>query len=112
MTALIWCPFPDRDTARAVAATLIDERMVACANILGPVESLYVWQGVRGEAEEIAVLFKTDAAVLDAAIARMGALHPYETPAITGWRCDAAHPATAKWLTSELGPQGMDSDGK
>ncbi|MBA4164047.1 MAG: divalent-cation tolerance protein CutA [Erythrobacter sp.] len=102
MTALIYCPFPDRDTARAVAATLIEERMVACANILGQVESLFVWQGAMGKAEEIAVLFKTDATVLEDAIARLGALHPYDTPAITGWRCDAAHPETARWLASEL----------
>lgn len=111
MTALIYCPFPDRDTAREIAATLIEERMVACANILGQVESLYVWQGVLGEAEEIAVLFKTDAPMLERAIARLGALHPYETPAITGWRCDSAHPATAKWLGTELGPQGTESGG-
>lgn len=111
MTALIYCPFPDRDIARKVAATLIEERRIACANILGPVESLYVWQGVRGEAEEIGVLFKTDASVLEDAIARLGALHPYDTPAITGWRCDAAHPATARWLGSELAPGRAEPDG-
>ncbi|OGS55173.1 MAG: divalent cation transporter [Erythrobacter sp. RIFCSPHIGHO2_12_FULL_63_10] len=103
MSALIYCPFPDRDAARDVAATLIEERLIACANILGPIESLYVWEGVRGEAEEIAVLFKTDASALDNAIARLGVLHPYDTPAIIGWRCDATHPATAHWLASELG---------
>lgn len=101
MSALIYCPFPDRDAARAIAATLIDERLIACANILGPIESLFVWEGVRGEAKEIAVLFKTDASALDNAIARLGALHPYDMPAIMGWRCDAAHPATVTWLASE-----------
>lgn len=110
MTALIFCPFPDSDTAREVAATLIEERMVACANILGQIESLYVWGGVRGEATEIGVLFKTDATVLEDAIARLGVLHPYDTPAISGWRCDAAHPETARWLGSELGQERAEPD--
>ena len=47
---------------------------------------------------ECGALFKTDAALLDAAIARLAEIHPYEVPAITGWRCDAAAPATAAWL--------------
>lgn len=41
MAAMIWCPFPDRDHARSVAKTLLEENLIACANILGPMESLY-----------------------------------------------------------------------
>lgn len=98
MTALIWCPFPDEDAAATVAAQLLDEKLIACANPLGPIHALYEWGGVRGEARETGVLFKTDASLLDAAVARVAALHPYETPAVLGWRCDAAAPATAEWL--------------
>lgn len=96
--ALIWCPFPDTASAESAANTLLDEGLIACANLLPAMRSLYVWQGTRGQAEETGVLFKTDAALLDAAIARLAALHPYETPAILGWRCDASAPATAAWL--------------
>jgi len=37
---------------------------------------------------------------LEQAIERLGALHPYDTPAIAGWCCDATHPATEGWLGS------------
>ena len=40
-------------------------------------------------------LFKTEASLLDRAIARLAALHSYETPAIAGWRAAATAPATA-----------------
>jgi periplasmic divalent cation tolerance protein len=43
-------------------------------------------------------LLKTNAAVLDRAITRLTELHPYDEPAILGWRCDAAAPGTAAWL--------------
>jgi periplasmic divalent cation tolerance protein len=98
MSALIWCPFPDEETAAAVATQLLDENLIACANILGPVRALYEWNGERGEAREVGVLLKTDTSLLDTAVARIAALHPYDTPAVLGWRCDAAAPATAEWL--------------
>jgi periplasmic divalent cation tolerance protein len=98
MTALVYAPFPDRESARAVAAMLLDEKLVACANLLGEIEALYEWQGERGEAREIGVLFKTDLQLLKRAVARIEALHPYETPAVLGWKCDAAGAETAAWL--------------
>lgn len=98
MSGLVWCPFPDEASAAAVADRLLDEKLVACANILAPIRSLYEWNGERGEAHEVPVLFKTDARLLDAAVARIAALHPYDTPAVLGWRCDAAGEATAAWL--------------
>jgi periplasmic divalent cation tolerance protein len=95
--ALIWCPFASEDDAAKAASQLLDEGLVACANLL-PVRSLYVWQGERGEGRECGALLKTDASLLDRAVARLAAIHPYETPAIVGWRADAVPPATAAWL--------------
>ncbi|GGE04227.1 divalent-cation tolerance protein CutA [Tsuneonella deserti] len=102
MTALIWCPFPDEDSAVRAANQLLDEKLIACANLIGTVRSLYQWNDERGDARETGALFKTDAALLEKAVARLEQIHPYEAPAILGWRCDAAAPATAQWL-AELG---------
>ena len=96
--ALIWCPFPDPGTAAATAKMLLDERLVACANILPAMLSLFEWNGERGEATEAGALFKTDAALLDRAMARLAEEHPYDEPAILAWRCDAASAGTAAWL--------------
>lgn len=100
--ALVWCPFPDAASAEAAAAALLDAGLIACANILPPMRSLYVWQGERHADSEVGVLFKTNADLLDMAVARLGALHPYDQPAILGWACDVAAPETARWL-GELG---------
>jgi len=100
VSALIWCPFADEDSAAAAAAQLLDERLIACANILPPMRSLYFWQGERGESRECGVLFKTDASLLDRATARLAEIHPYDTPAVLGWRTDTAAKPTAEWLRS------------
>jgi periplasmic divalent cation tolerance protein len=96
--ALVWCPFSDLESARAAADALLDDGLIACANILGSIESRFVWEGARATGSEVAVLFKTTSAALDSVIERLGELHPYDTPAIIGWHADAAHPATLAWL--------------
>ena len=96
--ALIWSPFESEEAAAKAASQLLDESLIACANILPGVRSLYVWQGERGEARECGALFKTEASLLDKAVARLAAIHPYEAPAIAGWRADAVPPSTAAWL--------------
>ena len=103
--ALIWSPFADPESAEAAASRLLDEGLIACANILPAMRSLYVWNGERGSGAECGALFKTDAALLDAAVARLAAIHPYEVPAITAWRCDAAAPATVAWLAGLVPPE-------
>lgn len=98
MTALIYCPFPDAASAERVGAAMLDEGLIGCINIGAPIRSLFAWQGERGESDEVPALIKTDAALLERAIARLEALHPYEAPAAIGWKADAAGSATQAWL--------------
>jgi periplasmic divalent cation tolerance protein len=96
--ALIWSPFESEEAAAKAVSQLLDEGLIACANLIPGMRSLYVWRGERGEARECGALLKTEAALLDKAVGRLAAIHPYDTPAIAGWRADAVPPSTAAWL--------------
>jgi periplasmic divalent cation tolerance protein len=98
MTALVWCPCPDEDTALALARQLIEGGLAACGNALGPMRSVFAWQGAIDHAAETGLLLKTDARLLERAVARLEEIHPYDEPAVLGWRCDASGAATAAWL--------------
>lgn len=100
MAAVIWSPFADEVSAAGVGRQMVEEKLVACANVVGPMRSIFAWNGEVSEAQECGVLFKTTAAMLDRAIARLEQLHPYDTPAIMGWQCDAVPDATRKWLSA------------
>ncbi len=100
---VVWCPFPGRDCAKAIAEELLKERLIACANIINDVESIFEWDGNAGSAKEVVVLFKTAGSCHDQMVSRLGELHPYDTPAIVGWNCSIVHPDTASWLSSVLG---------
>ena len=96
--ALVWCPFPDETVARTICDKLLEEKLTACANIFGAINVMFEWDGARNEGVEVPVLFKTNSDTLARLTARLGDLHPYETPAILGWHCDAGHPSTLAWL--------------
>lgn len=96
--ALVWCPFPDTASAEAAAGTLLDEGLVACANLIPDMRSHYVWQGTRAAGSETGALFKTNENLREKVVARLAALHPHEEPAILAWDCDGASPGTAAWL--------------
>jgi len=98
--AVIYTPLPDAECARDIAGTLLDEGLIACANILGPVEAVFLWNGKRESASEVGVLFKTSECAVDQAVDRLGKLHPYETPAIVANVCSHAHADTLDWLAS------------
>ena len=89
--ALIYTPLPSAEAARKIAKSLLSEGLIACANILGPIESVFVWKGELATANEVGVLFKTTSEQIDPAVKRLGALHPYEPPAIEATVCEAAH---------------------
>jgi len=100
--ALVWCPFPDAETARAIAGTLLDEKLIACANIMPTIESVFTWKDAVSSEIECGVLFKTTDDKLDALTTRLAELHPYETPAIMGWLVDKTPPQTLAWLNETL----------
>ncbi|CDO35994.1 divalent-cation tolerance protein CutA [Novosphingobium sp. KN65.2] len=101
--ALVWCPFPDDEAALAAIHLLLDERLIACGNVLGPITSVFVWNGEKGTGRETGALLKTNSDLLDAAVKRLAEIHPYEEPAVVGWRCDAAAAGTAAWLAAIAG---------
>ena len=103
MSALIYCPFPDAESAEAVARSLMAEGLVACLNLGGAMRSVFAWNGEIQTGDEVPAVFKTDARLLDAAVARLETLHPYDAPAVMGWRCESVGAATRDWLAA-LGP--------
>jgi len=79
-TALVLVTAPNLDTARALAKTALDARLVGCANLIPKIESHYWWQGKLESGVEALILFKTTKANLKALEKLVVANHPYDTP--------------------------------
>lgn len=94
----VYATFANADEARIIARKVVDERLAACANILGPCQSIYRWEDKMEETEEVAALFKTAEGRAEALIARIAELHSYDVPAIVAWPIVAAHAPYAEWV--------------
>jgi periplasmic divalent cation tolerance protein len=71
---------PNEEVARTLVRTLVEERIVACGNIVPGVNSIYRWQGAVSEEPEVLIVFKTSAAAWPRLQERLPELHPYDTP--------------------------------
>jgi periplasmic divalent cation tolerance protein len=89
---------PDQAAAERVAATLVEERLAACAQVLGPVSSTYRWQGKIERAGEWYCHLKTTLAKSPALQARIRELHPYELPEIIALPLMDGDPAYLRWI--------------
>jgi periplasmic divalent cation tolerance protein len=109
LTAIVtvYATFASDEEAGRIARALVEERLAACANILGACRSIYRWKGAIEEGEEIAALFKTRADLAEALIARLAELHSYDVPAAVVWPISIALPAYSGWVAAET-PEAPD----
>jgi periplasmic divalent cation tolerance protein len=94
----VYAVFADAEEARRIGRAMVEERRAACVNILGPVRSIYRWQDEIAEADEVAAIFKTNAAGADALVARIAALHSYEVPCVVSWPIENSPGSYADWV--------------
>lgn len=103
---LVYTTWPDAETAAAAGRAAIEARLAACANILGPLTSIYRWNGAIESAAEVAMTLKTTAAASEALRALIVERHPYELPCVVALPIAAAgsHPAFVSWIAAECRP--------
>ncbi|MCE7795089.1 divalent-cation tolerance protein CutA [Sphingobium sufflavum] len=101
--AIVYTLYDDLEVAEQAVADVVQARLAACANILSPCRSCYLWNGVYETRVEYPVLFKTGEDCRAALMARLEQTHPYDVPAILSWDAEAA-PAYVGWVGEGGGP--------
>ena len=79
---LVMVTASSREEAEKIATTLLERKLIACANILGPVSSRFWWQGKIDSAEEYMIFMKTKRELFDQVADNVKQLHSYEVPEI------------------------------
>lgn len=91
----------DRDVAERLAASMVEARLVACAQLVGPIRSTYWWDGAATTDEEWLIVMKTAADRLDDLVAHLRDAHPYDVPEIVAVPVVGGNPDYLAWLTAE-----------
>ena len=99
----VYAVFANAEEAERIGRAVVEERLAACVNVLGPVRSIYRWQGAVETADEVAAIFKTERARVDDLITRVAALHSYDVPCVVSWPIDKITDAYARWVEDSVG---------
>ena len=91
----------NRGEAERIAAALVERRLAACVQIVGPMRSVYRWQGAVEHADEYVCVIKSTDERLPAVEAAIRTLHSYECPELIAVPIVGGSDAYLKWLAEQ-----------
>jgi periplasmic divalent cation tolerance protein len=89
-----------------IGQALVDAHLAACAQLVGPIESRYRWQGEVNVTEEWLLLIKARQADWDILTSEIRRLHPYEVPELLGVPVLSVSDDYAAWVLEETARAG------
>ncbi len=98
---LVYITAKDLEEARNIADTLVKEKLVACANVIPKIESVFWWKGKIEKQDEVAIIAKTREDLSERLIKRVKELHSYEIPCIVTLPISGGNEDFLKWIEEE-----------
>jgi len=92
----------DKAEAEKISQTLLAEKLIACANIVSPVASCFLWHGKVDSAEECLVVMKTRKSLFGELSLCIRSLHSYEVPEVLALPIVDGSEAYLSWMSSVL----------
>jgi len=93
---------PSEAAAQQLAAQVVEQRLAACAQVMGPISSTYRWKGSIEQAAEWYCNLKTTKTRLPALMTRIRELHPYKLPEIVSIPIQQGDTAYLQWIETEV----------
>ena len=91
-----------REEAVKIASALVERRLAACANIVGPIHSVYRWQGKVENADEHLLIIKTTAKLFDSVAGAIRELHSYELPECIQLPIESGSAEYLEWIAQSV----------
>jgi periplasmic divalent cation tolerance protein len=98
-----------KDEAEQIAQMLVEQRLAACVQVIGPIQSTYRWQGAIETSSEWQCLAKSREELFPEIEAAIRKIHPYEVPEILAVPVCAGNPSYLAWLDGEVKRPGAET---
>lgn len=92
----------NRDDAEKIARALVEKRIAACVQIMGPLTSFFQWQGKLDSAEEYLCVIKSRSDLFQEMETIIKSMHPYEVPEILATPITKGNKDYLSWLAETL----------
>jgi periplasmic divalent cation tolerance protein len=99
---LVLVTAPNEDEARRIANALVEERLAACVNIVGAIESVYRWEGQVTTDRETLLIIKTTDEKYEELEQRVKELHSYSTPEVIAFKIERGSAEYLSWLQDSV----------
>ncbi len=97
---VVYVTAKDEEEAEKIAKTLLEKRLIACANMF-QIKSLYWWKGAIESDDEMALIMKTQKVNIERIIKEVKEIHSYEVPCIDSWSIEEGNPDFLEWIKDE-----------
>jgi periplasmic divalent cation tolerance protein len=101
-TNLLYVTAGSEEEANKIATTLVEEQLVACANILGASTAIYRWKEKLTKETEFILILKTVARLVQKSVQRIGELHSYECPSVIVIDINDGNKEFLTWINSAV----------
>jgi periplasmic divalent cation tolerance protein len=95
---------PNKEEAVKIVRALLEEKLIACANIIDPVHSLFWWQNKIEEEKEVLAVMKSHGSLFKKLSERVRGLHSYDVPEILALPIVDGSQSYLDWLKACLEP--------
>jgi periplasmic divalent cation tolerance protein len=102
----VYTTYPSVVEAERAGRALVERRLCACVNILPGMVSFYWWQGNIDRGDEVVMIVKTRAGLVEAVRAAVKDMHSYTTPAILVLPIESVDPDYHAWIVAETKGEG------
>ena len=103
---LVYTTYPSIVEAERAGRSIVERRLAACVNILLGMVSHYWWQGVLERGEEVVMIIKTRASLVERVCSAVKESHSYTTPALVVLPVEHVDQAYLDWLMAETAAAG------
>jgi periplasmic divalent cation tolerance protein len=103
---IVFVTAPNDDEAERIAGSLVSERLAACVNIVGGIQSIYRWEGEVTRDREVLLIIKTTDERYAELEGRVIELHTYTTPEIIAYGIERGSDAYLKWIRESTARAG------
>ena len=97
---VVYITFDKEEEAKSLAYSLLNQNLIACANIY-PISSIYKWKGKVVDDKEFVLWAKTNSTLIDAVRKYVNDNHSYDIPCIVDFEIDTSSDYGA-WIESQL----------
>ena len=99
---VVFITAPSKEIGKEIASALVEGKLAACVNIVGPIDSIYTWEGKICNEEEVLLIVKSQSSLFESQlIPAVKAVHPYEIPEIIALPVAMGLPSYLDWVLRE-----------